>query len=89
MASSHSWERDWEQAEFASAAGDAEDGSESEVDVDFLDGADAGSMFMESLLDLFFSGGRVSAKNVCVLAWWASRAGALGPASQFGLRPSS
>ena len=34
-------------------------------------------------------GGKLSAKGVCTLAWWSSRAGALGRLSELGFRPDS
>ena len=46
----------------------------------------AGEMFVNMLVDLKFKG-VLSSKQTCVLAWWAAKAGAVGPAKDLGVRP--
>ena len=47
-----------------------------------------GEEFTAFLLSLHLTG-RMSAKSCCVLAWWATRAGAVGPADSLSSRPDS
>ena len=49
---------------------------------------DAGDMFGEQLLKLKYRGA-LSAKSVCVLAYLAAEAGAVGPAKELGCRPAA
>ena len=81
----HSWESaapSWEaDALFESSA------SEMETELEAT-GEAAGENLVELLLTLYFEG-RVSAKTLCVLCWWAHRAGAAGPASNYAFRPGA
>ena len=81
----HSWESaapSWEaDALFESSA------SEMETELEAT-GETAGENLVELLLTLYFEG-RVSAKTLCVLCWWAHRAGAAGPASNYAFRPGA
>jgi hypothetical protein len=81
----HSWERDqhvWEHI-------DASDSDASEADpYDDVGPDEAGEQFATFLVSLCLSG-KLSAKSTCVLAWWASRAGAIGPCRDIGLRPDA
>ena len=82
--SSHSWERldrSWERSDFSWDPDDLEEFTRQE-------GEAAGEMFIDFLLTLHFSG-HMSAKSLCVLSWWASRAGALGPAQKYAFRPDA
>ena len=82
--SSHSWERldrSCERSDFSLDPDDLEDFTRQE-------GEAAGEMFIDFLLTLHFSG-HMSAKSLCVLSWWASRAGALGPAQKYAFRPDA
>lgn len=45
-------------------------------------------MFMEFLLALYFEG-KATARTVCALSWWATKAGAKGPMSAYAYRPDS
>ena len=57
--------------------------SESEVD----EAVDAGRAFIDLLLSLLTCG-RLSAKNVCILCWWASKGG-LAAARDLAFRPDA
>ena len=75
------------------AAGSEDDGSaDSEDDVETrakTDPALAGEMFVEFALTLYFEG-KLSAKSLCCLCWWAEQAGAKQePISKFALSPSA
>ena len=76
-----SWEeplRDWEVvADDEAAPIDWEDCSDEESAL-YSSGADAGHIFVDELQHLLNTG-KISAKTMCVLCWWASRAGAEGP----------
>jgi hypothetical protein len=50
---------------------------------------EAGIIFVEILVWLVGRGKRISAKWVCVLCWYAARAGQKGPAGEFGFRPDA
>ena len=52
------------------------------------DGLVAGSEFTDLLLELKHKG-KLSAKDVCVLCYWAARAGARGPAKRMSYPPNS
>ena len=52
----------------------------------FAEGAEAGGELVDFLMTLHL-GGKLSARSLCTIAWWASRAGALGRISDFALRP--
>ena len=49
---------------------------------------EAGDMFVEKLLKLKYRG-TLSAKSVCILAYLAAEAGAVGPAKELGCRPAA
>ena len=49
---------------------------------------EAGDMFVEQLLKLKYRG-TLSAKSVCVLAYLAAEAEAVGPAKELGCRPAA
>ena len=65
-------------------ASSAAAGSLPEVD----ERAEAGAQLAEVLIGMHISG-RLQAKEVCVLSYWASKAGAVGPARLFARRPDS
>ena len=65
-----------------------ESDSESDDDNERAEGADAGEMLAQMLLAMVWSG-KMSAKTACVIAWWASRAGAQGPIKDIAFRPSA
>eukprot|EP00969_Alexandrium_andersonii_P227301 10038727-Alexandrium_andersonii.AAC.1 len=72
---SYSWEQPWEAPpRWMDSDSDEEDAMNVE-----LQGEEAGQELVEFLLSLYFAG-KMSAKTVCVMCWWSSRAGALGPA---------
>ena len=57
-----------------------------EIDERNPDAATVGIEFIEGLIQLRMIG-NLSARIVCVLAWWASRAGATGPCHKIGHHP--
>eukprot|EP00969_Alexandrium_andersonii_P138436 6121923-Alexandrium_andersonii.AAC.1 len=75
--SSHAWEQDDDGVER---------GSDSESDAEQLGPEEAGRRFVETPLSLYFDG-RLSAKILCVLCFWAAKSGATGPARDFAHRP--
>ena len=80
---SHSWDHAWGDAPYAS--------SDSESDDDFYENISpevAGEEFAAFLLSLHLSG-KLSARSVCILAFWATRAHCIGPAGEFSLKPDS
>ena len=52
------------------------------------EGEAAGELFAQCLCSLHVQGQR-SAKSLCILSWWASRAGAKGPAKDYASRPNA
>ena len=81
------WEEDdaWEASggrEFAAGSS----GAEQEGPNKFAQGAEAGDELVDFLMSLHL-GGKLSAKSVCTIAWWASRAGALGKVKDFAHAP--
>jgi hypothetical protein len=64
----------WEN-ESANPGGDDEWSSDSDTDwYEEVSASDAGANLVECLVHLFLEG-RVSAKNLCVLCWWAWKCG--------------
>ena len=74
-------EQAWEYVEFG---GDGSD--EDDIDYDQVAQAEAGEEFYNMLIHLKGKG-TLSAKQTCVLAFWASRAGAQGQAGSLALAP--
>jgi hypothetical protein len=58
----------------------------SEEDSGECTAAEAGERLSEFLIRLRITG-VLSAKQTCILAWWAKRAGAIGPVGEFGAPP--
>ena len=88
--------REWELPNFAPVdSGDAsidaemswEVSSEEDCDLD-RKGADAGNAFVEFCLEQLYMG-KISAKAMCTLCFWASRAGAAGKVKDFALSPNA
>ena len=52
------------------------------------EGEAAGEVFAQCLCSLHVQG-QLSAKALCILSWWASRAGARGPAKDYAVRPNA
>jgi hypothetical protein len=75
----HAWDTD-------SMGGGAS--GESDEDYDSVTAEQAGGHFSEFLMSLLFSH-TISAKQCCVLAWWAQHAGAIGPAGEFAMAPNA
>ena len=67
---------------------DDDDDDVDEVVDDYLVDAAAGEQLTEAMLTLYFRG-KMTAKDVCTLAWWSARAGAKGPIGDLGYRPSA
>lgn len=65
----------------------SDDGSSSSDDEPPL-GDEAGEMFLETIFGLMFSG-QLSAKSVCVLCYWAHKAGASERIGKVGFRPNA
>lgn len=93
MASSSAFDRQpWEEAPDPwdrppdSADSDGSDAEES--DHEGAEGEEAGEMLAQMLLSMVWAG-KMSAKTACVIAWWASRAGAKGPINDLAYRPSA
>ena len=72
----------------STAASHVDDSYEADDALDDLEGEPAGDELANLLLELHYSG-RMSAKTVCLIAWYASRAGALGSIKHLALRPSA
>lgn len=66
-------------------AGDG--GSDSDLGEDVYN-EEAGRFLTAFLLSQHFAG-KLSAKSLCIIAWWASRAGAKGSVADFALNPKS
>ena len=88
---SHSWEaehrvRDWPLPDRVLTG----ENSDEESDDEYLQatGEEAGHYFVHALLEQHFQG-KMSAKQLCTLCWWASRAGARGPAAQNAFNPAA
>ena len=73
----------WERSPDPWEAGAA---SDSESDSEHAEGEEAGEALAQMLLHMVFAG-KMSAKTACVIAWWASRAGAVG-IKDLAFRPS-
>ena len=52
-------------------------------------GEEAGTMLFNLLLDMKFRGTPMSATHACLIAYWASQAGAVGPVTKLGCSPST
>ena len=67
-----------------------EDGASSEDECAFEEVVDeaAGDELANVLLEMHYAG-RMSAKTLCIVAWYAARAGAKGAIGNLALRPSS
>ena len=61
---------------------------DSDYDPDELEGVEAGEALAQMLLSMVWAR-KMSAKTACVIAWWASRAGALGPVKDLAFRPNA
>ena len=84
--------RDWEVEDEAQVIFDDDpvldwDASSDDGDDIFAKGASAGDMFVDFCLEQLQLG-RISAKTVCTLCWFASRAGAKGSVSKYALKPT-
>ena len=87
---SHAWERpahSWETRALPLADPSGSESGEEE-DLREVSAEEAGDLLVQRLLELHYTN-RLSAKGVCVLSWWASKAGACGPVSDFAVLPSS
>ena len=62
--------------------------SDNDSDSEALDGEAAGEQLAEFLFSMLWSG-KMSAKTVCVIAWWATKAGAKGSIKDLAFRPSA
>lgn len=81
MSSRHSWEdRDWSSEE---GSGSEEEEGEPPV------GAGAGDQLVAFLLHLYFAGLGLSARSLCLVCYWAARAGAAGAVTRFAFRPNA
>ena len=88
----HSWERperawDWEPDDFLFDAKPWDD-SESDDDISSLSEEECGERFASMLVELYMSG-RMTAKTVCTLAYWAKHGGIKGSAKTFAMTPTS
>ena len=78
----------WEQRDPWEQPDPVREGDDSDSEGEEATGAAAGEALCDLLVSLLLAGS-LSAKNLCCICWFASRAGALGPVSEFALRPSS
>lgn len=84
----HTWElpeRQWEEPERESSSEDPDNDEEPEAEAS---AEECGEIFVQFVMSMYFSGG-LSAKNACTLCWWAGKAGARGPVSEYGFRPNA
>lgn len=88
--SSYSWENrghSWEEQ--ANRADDFNwDSSDDENLTREPEGAEAGNLLIDFLMTLHYEG-KLSARSVCVICWYASKAGALGEVGNYGFRPNA
>ena len=80
----------WEQAS-ASWESDSQDShaDRDPFDYDSLTPAECGQELLELLVDLKRTRAPMTAKAACLIAWWASRAGAVGPVGALGMKPTA
>ena len=87
----------WDDVDFSGGGGPASSAdAPSEFDTSFaedhdrddLRGAEAGDELADFLLELHYAG-RMSAKTLCIIAWFATHAGAQGSIDKLALKPSS
>jgi len=62
----------------APCGGDSSSDDEGEDDLDAVTPAGSGERLSELLLAMLYSGGKMSAQRLCIIAYWAQRAGAVG-----------
>ena len=87
----HSWEqraatRTWEQRGAHVPFFENSD-AEEEAEPD-PEGAEAGDVLGQTLLNMLLAG-KMSAKSLCTISYWATRAGAQGGVTKFALSPDS
>ena len=66
---------------------DSDVGEEEEVNI-YLEGEAAGDAFVDFCLEQLYTG-RISAKTLSILCWWADRAGAVGAVKKFAYPPNT
>ena len=81
MSSWENWNPSWAAAEDRSWSTDDPDFDYSSID------AETAGRELVSMLVMLKVMGVLSAKQTCILAWWAAKAGAVGECVQVGLRP--
>ena len=82
----HSWEeRCWEQEV---ANGECQSGNEDESE-ELPVGDEAAEMLVSLLFAMLHGGIRMSAKHLCIICFWASRAGIGGPCKTYSFRPNA
>eukprot|EP00969_Alexandrium_andersonii_P040114 1757590-Alexandrium_andersonii.AAC.1 len=89
----HSWEqpeRSWSFGAPPVPTPDLHEGSDEEdfEDDEFVTGAAAGERLSEMLLHLYYHA-KISAKQLCTLAWWCHGAGAVGFVERLKLNPNT
>ena len=73
----------------AASSWEVESDSASEQDSEFDAASDAtqlGTEFYDMIVGMYMKG-QVSAKQLCTLCWWATKAGLRGPACELGMKP--
>ena len=87
----HSWEQraphTWEDPRRQDQDEGSGDESDPENNLD-AEGVEAGQYFISMLLHLHYTG-KMSAKTVCCLCWWAKQAGIQGPAKDYAYKPTA
>lgn len=63
-------------------------GSDDEAAEEDVSGDAAGETLVEFLLSLHYAG-KLSARTLCVICWFAAKSGAQGPVEKFGFRPEA
>ena len=91
-ASAYSWEnrlRSFDQEEPRAGEGDVGwDDSEDDTSPAEVTGEAAGDLLLDILLSLHYAG-KLSARSLCVICWYAQRSGATGKVGDFGFRPEA
>ena len=75
----------WEEPGFTVADGDSDSSSDEEDEMN-PNAQRAGRELCDLLIWLRLAG-RITSKTCCVIAWWANRAGAVGPCEALGKHP--
>lgn len=84
----YSWEQAGSQWKYRPPGGESDDENSNASDDEEPTAVQAGAIFVEFLLNLLYTNA-LSAKAMCILCYWAAKAGAAGPVTDFALKPGS